>query len=129
MESLSSKDKLLKVYGSDYNTPDGTCIRDYIHVTDLALAHIEALLFLDSNKSLIFNLATGVGYSVMEVIQTIERLSGKKVNYIITDRREGDPSRVVSKTKFNQPPLNWHPQFSDLETIIKSVLNVYKLKK
>ena len=85
MES-SSKDKLLKVYGSEYNNPDEQN-RDYIHVTDLALAHIEALLFLDSNKSLIFNLATGVGYSVMEVIQTIERLSGKKGQLL--DRREG----------------------------------------
>ena len=118
------------MFGHDYDTPDGTCIRDYIHVTDLATAHVASLNFLNNTygKNLFLNLATGRGHTVLEVIKQVEKLSGLKVNYKFTKRRDGDPSIVISKTKYNNFPLKWKPVNSSLKTIIKSVLSIYKIK-
>ena len=130
MKVLYGKDKKAKVYGSDYGTKDGTCIRDYIHVTDLARAHIASLNFLkNKSKSLFLNLATGIGHSVLDVINEVERQSGIKIPYEFTERRKGDPSVVISKSKYNRLPINWEPINSDLESIIGSVLSIYKIKK
>ena len=130
MKVLSGEDKKLKVYGSDYDTKDGTCIRDYIHVTDLARAHICALNYLkDNNKPLFLNIATGNGYSVLDVIKEIERQSGIKVPIEFVKRREGDPSVVISKSKHKKSPINWEPVNSNLESIIASVLLIYKIEK
>ncbi len=128
MRVLKGQDKVLKVFGSDYKTRDGTCIRDYVHVTDLARAHVSALSFLNSNKSLFLNLAAGIGHTILEVITKVEELSGQKVNYIFDTRREGDPSKLISSSSFKVSPINWKPFCSDLDVIINSVLNVYKLK-
>ena len=130
MNVITGKEKNLKIFGSDYNTKDGTCIRDYIHVTDLATAHVASLNFLNNTygKNLFLNLATGKGHTVLEVIKQVEKLSGLKVNYKFTKRRDGDPSIVISKTKYKNFPLKWEPVNSSLKTIIKSVLSIYKIK-
>ena len=93
--------KELEIFGSNYNTPDGTCIRDYIHVNDLATAHLESLNYLnEKNQSLVLNLATGIGHTVLEVVKKIEKLSSMKIKYRFVNRRKGDPSTVISRTKY-----------------------------
>lgn len=103
--------KQLKVFGSDYQTPDGTAIRDYIHVVDLALAHVVAIERMIDKKSEsdfeVFNLGTGNGLSVLEVIQSFEKTSGQKLNYIIVDRRAGDVEQVWADTSFANHELGW----------------------
>lgn len=107
--------KILTVYGSDWPTPDGTCIRDYIHVQDLSSAH---LLALDYPKSSIFNLGNGKGFSVKEVIDTAEKVLGRPIPYILGDRRAGDPARLVADSQKAREELGWKPQFAQLEQII-----------
>jgi UDP-glucose-4-epimerase GalE len=108
------------VFGEDYPTPDGTCIRDYIHVTDLAQAHILAVEALmagaPSNK---FNVGTGSGFSVREVLQAVERVTGKKVPYKVGPRREGDPPALVADSTKLQTTLGWSPKYAELETIVQ----------
>ncbi|MEX1383856.1 UDP-glucose 4-epimerase GalE [Lutibacter sp.] len=107
--------KELSVFGSDYPTPDGTAVRDYIHVVDLAKAHIVALkrLIDNNNKSQfeVFNLGTGKGNSVLEVIKTFEKVTGKKVNYKLVDRREGDITAAYADTNFANEELGWKAEF------------------
>lgn len=130
MKVLLGRDRKLKVYGSDYDTKDGTCVRDYVHVTDLARAHLDSLNSLkEDSKPLFLNLATGNGYSVLEIIFEIEKQSGLKVKYEFADRRKGDPSIVISKSKYKSSPINWKPRFSDLKNIVNSVLLIYNLKR
>ncbi|NJM16541.1 MAG: UDP-glucose 4-epimerase GalE [Bacteroidales bacterium] len=113
----------LKVFGNDYNTPDGTCIRDYIHVVDLAKAHVVAITRLLQNKNKkafeIFNLGTGNGNSVLEAIQAFEKVSGKKLNYTIVDRRPGDIEQVWANTRFANEELGWKAK-SSLEHAMKT---------
>jgi UDP-glucose 4-epimerase len=109
------------VFGTDYNTPDGTCIRDYIHVTDLANAHILALRKLEQeNFSGIYNMGNGNGYSVREVIETVKKLTGRKVTAIESPRRPGDPARLVASSEKIRNELGWNPNYPDLETIIET---------
>lgn len=119
------RDKML-VFGADYNTPDGTCIRDYIHVNDLATAHLMAMHYVaDNNKDLLVNLGTGEGHSVLDVIKTAEQVTGKKVSYQIVGRREGDPENLVASSDRAYQLLGWKAEHSDLETIFKSMASVY----
>jgi len=108
--------KSLNVFGSDYDTPDGTAIRDYIHVVDLAKAHVIAVDRMISGKGKsdmeIFNLGTGNGFSVLEVIQSFERVSGQKLNYQIVDRRPGDIEKVWADTSFANDELGWKAEMS-----------------
>ncbi|SNR79990.1 UDP-glucose 4-epimerase GalE [Lutibacter flavus] len=108
--------KELAVFGSDYNTPDGTAVRDYIHVVDLAKAHIVALKRLIENKNKsqyeVFNLGTGKGNSVLEVIKSFEKVTGKKVNYKLVDRREGDITAAYADTKYANEELGWKSELS-----------------
>jgi UDP-glucose 4-epimerase len=109
------------VYGTDYNTPDGTCIRDYIHVTDLANAHILALRKLEKEKmSGIYNLGNGNGYSVREVIETVKKVTGRKVAAVDSPRRPGDPARLVASSDKIKKELGWIPKYPDLETIVET---------
>jgi UDP-glucose 4-epimerase len=109
------------VFGTDYNTPDGTCIRDYIHVTDLANAHILALRKLEQGKhSGIYNMGNGNGYSVREVIETVKKLTGRKVTAIESPRRPGDPARLVASSEKIRHELGWIPKYPDLETIVET---------
>jgi UDP-glucose 4-epimerase len=108
--------KELSVFGSDYNTPDGTAIRDYIHVVDLAKAHIVALKRLLENKNKaqfeVFNLGTGKGNSVLEVIKSFEKVTGKKINYKLVDRREGDITAAYADTNYANDELGWKTELS-----------------
>lgn len=112
------------LYGGDYPTPDGTCIRDYIHVTDLASAHIQAIEHLMSGgASDHFNVGTGYGFSVKQVIDAVERVTGRKVPYKIGPRREGDPPELVASSQKLQETLGWKPRFTDLDSIVRTAWN------
>jgi len=111
----------IQIYGTDYPTPDGTCIRDYIHVHDLAMAHVLALEKLQKeNKSEHFNLGNGKGFSVREVIQVAEEVIGKKIPIKETERRPGDPAELVSDSQKAFQVLGWKPQYNDLRAIIET---------
>jgi len=110
------KIKQMTVYGSDYPTRDGTCIRDYVHVTDIANAHIKALLLLIGQKNessfSIFNLGTGQGVSVLEAIHSFEKVSGQKLDYVIGEKRPGDIGAIYSDNSFSEKTLGWKPHYS-----------------
>jgi UDP-arabinose 4-epimerase len=111
----------LKIFGDDYPTPDGTAVRDYVHVNDLADAHLKALQHLIANSgSITLNLGTGSGYSVHEVIRTVEQVSGKKVPANMGPRREGDAPVLVCDPRRVRETLGWVPQHSSLENIVKT---------
>jgi len=117
----------VKIFGTDYDTPDGTCIRDYIHVTDLADAHILALKYLqDGGKSDFFNLGNGNGFSVKEVIETAKMVTGKDIKAAETERRPGDPSVLVGSSLKAKEVLKWKPQYDDLFKIIETAWNWHK---
>ena len=126
METACSLREKVFVYGNDYSTKDGTGIRDYIHVSDLASAHLKAIHYLkDNNKNLILNLGTGEGHSVLDVIKRTEVISGNNIKYEFQKRRKGDPDSVVADAKKAFSFLNWEPKSSDLDTIIKSTWGMY----
>jgi UDP-glucose 4-epimerase len=110
----------IKVFGQDYDTPDGTGIRDYVHVVDLCQAHLLALeSLLDGGETAAFNLGNGSGFSVLEVIAAAKRVTGREVPVVAAPRRAGDPARLVADSTLARARLNWRPQFADLETIIE----------
>ncbi len=120
------KRSAVSIYGDDYDTQDGTCIRDYIHVSDLADAHVNAIqLLINTNQSKILNLGTGNGYSVREVINTAREITKIDIKEVIADRRLGDPARLVAQVTSAKKYLGWKPQLSNLENIIKSAWNWY----
>jgi UDP-glucose 4-epimerase len=109
----------ISIYGTDYDTFDGSCIRDYIHVTDLAQAHCLALKYLLADgKTDVFNLGNGNGFSVKEVIETARNVTGKEIKAVECDRRPGDPPALVGSGEKAQKILGWQPQYSDLEAIV-----------
>jgi UDP-arabinose 4-epimerase len=115
------------IFGTDYPTPDGSAVRDYIHVTDLADAHVKALSrLLDGNESFAVNLGTGRGHSVNEVIAMAERVSGRPVNAVPSARREGDPPILVAKPGLAERLLGWRPIKSDLETIVSTAFEWHR---
>ena len=122
--------KTIYVYGNDYNTPDGTCIRDYIHVLDLADAHIKALEYLKKeNQSNIFNLGNGEGYSVLEIINAAKKVTNLPINVTIDKRRPGDPARLIANNTKAKEILGWQPEYTDIEEIISSAWNFYLNQK
>ena len=126
MESAIGIRDRMDIYGDDYNTPDGTGIRDYIHVNDLAIAHVRALNYIVENQeNLTLNLATGKGYSVLEVIKNIQEIIGKNINYKIIDRRPGDPAELIAVSNLANEKLNWECKYSDINTILQSMWDVY----
>ena len=116
----------IEVFGTDYPTPDGTCIRDYIHVDDLAEAHLLALEKLGPGAELHYNLGTGRGYSVREVIRTVEEVTGKKVPVKEGPRRPGDPPVLVASSEKIQRELGWRPRYGDLRTIVETAWNWHR---
>lgn len=109
----------ISVFGDDYPTKDGTCIRDYIHVTDLAQAHILAVKYLmEGNDSNIFNLGNGIGFSVNEVIETARKVTGDSIKAVVEPRRAGDPAQLIASSEKARSILGWNPQHADLEEII-----------
>ena len=122
-ETLLGQREKVTVFGDDYPTPDGTCIRDYIHVTDLAEAHVLALEAMESKDKGAFgveayNLGNEAGSSVLEVIKAVEKVAGKSVPHVVGDRRAGDPPRLVGSSARIREALGWKPQFGDIETIV-----------
>jgi UDP-glucose 4-epimerase len=110
----------IKVFGTDYDTPDGTCLRDYIHIMDLAQAHLLAVQHLRSGgDSKRYNLGNGKGYSVREVIDTVEKVVGRSVPQSEAPRRPGDPARLIASSALIEKELGWKPQYTELETIIR----------
>jgi UDP-glucose 4-epimerase len=121
--ALGSRAKL-EIFGTDYPTPDGTCVRDYIHVTDLARAHSAALAYLrNGGASATFNCGYGRGASVHEVIASVRRASGRDFAVETAGRRPGDPVALVADASRIKSTLDWHPQFNDLDTIVRHALS------
>lgn len=125
MEVACGKRGKLKVFGSDYDTRDGTCIRDYIHVTDLASAHVLALEYIAKNKkSLTLNLGTGKGITVTEMLEATRRITGKEIPAEYVGRRAGDPAQLTASSKLAKEVLGWEPKYSDVDTLIKSTYEI-----
>lgn len=117
----------ITIFGDDYDTPDGTCVRDYIHVDDLGAAHLAALVKLTSGSALRMNLGTGHGYSVREVIDACRRLTGKTIPEQTGAPREGDPAVLVADSSLAQKTLDWQPKYRDLESIVETAWRWHKL--
>ncbi len=125
MEVATGKREKLSIFGNDYDTPDGTCVRDYIHVSDLATAHTLALRYLmTDHQSFAVNLGTGNGTSVKEMVDATEKVIGKKLNYDYAPRRAGDPAELTADASLAREILGWKPRYTDVEEIIRTVWNL-----
>lgn len=124
VEAAVGKRTHVAVYGSDYPTPDGTCVRDYIHVTDLAAAHVAALewLIAHPDQNLVLNCGYGQGHSVLEVLSAVDRVNGKPVPRTMEDRREGDPPQLIASNARILETLDWRPAYRDLDRIVGDAL-------
>jgi len=126
MEVAAGERPKMQVFGNDYETVDGTGVRDYIHVSDLADAHLRAMDYIISkNNDLLVNLGTGRGYSVLEVIESARKVTGREIPYEIVGRRAGDPSELIASCDLAADLLDWYARYSDIETIFKTMLPVY----
>ena len=124
LQVANGKREYISIYGDDYDTKDGTCIRDYIHVTDLAQAHILALNYLQNGgESDIFNLGNGIGFTVKEVIEAARKVTGHPIPAQITPRRAGDPARLIASSDKAKNILGWKPERGDIKVIIESAWN------
>lgn len=131
-QTAIGKRECLNVFGDNYNTPDGTCVRDYIHVVDLAKAHVKALQRLlkeENKKNEIYNVGTGNGYTVLQVIKAFEKASGEKLNYKIVDRRKGDVEKVYADTSLANKELGWKAEKSLYEMVSSAWTWEQELKK
>ena len=126
MEVASGNRDKIDVFGDNYDTPDGTGIRDYIHVSDLAKAHVKSLGLIQAKQSETINLGSEKQYSVMEVISLTEKITGKTIPYEIVDRREGDPAKIYASSAYARKVLNWSASLSSLENIIETTWRIYK---
>ena len=120
IQTAMGKRNAVTVYGTDYPTPDATCIRDYIHVEDLCMAHLLALNKLDSNSELIYNLGNNAGYSVREVIETVKKVSGRNFRVVEGDRRPGDTAVLTADATKAKTELGWKPAFAGLDEIVET---------
>lgn len=127
MEAASGMRERVKIFGNDYDTRDGTCIRDYIHVDDLATAHAKALSYIaERNESLTVNLGSETGTSVLEIVEASRRITGKSIPSDFAPRRAGDPASLVASAKFANETLGWKAEHSDIDTIIESTWRAYE---
>ncbi|MDE6705433.1 MAG: UDP-glucose 4-epimerase GalE [Treponemataceae bacterium] len=127
METACGIRKQMKVFGSDYDTRDGTCIRDYVHVTDLADAHVRALDYISKNdKSLAVNLGSETGTTVTEMLDAARRITGKEIPAEYVDRRPGDPAELTATSAYARETLQWSPHYSDIDTLIRTTWNAYQ---
>lgn len=130
LDAASGARSDIKVFGTDYDTPDGSCIRDYIHVTDLADAHLLALHHLENGKeSDFFNLGNERGTSVLEVVDSVKRVTGKDFKVTLSDRRPGDPAKLVGSSEKAQRVLGWKPKYADIDTIVSHAWNWHENKE
>jgi len=118
LQAAAGKRAGIQIYGNDYDTPDGTCIRDYIHVCDLACAHVLALDGIEPGQVKVYNLGNGEGFSVKEVIDACREVTGCDISAEVADRRPGDPPRLVASSDQAADKLKWRPEYSELETIV-----------
>lgn len=124
--ALGQRDKIM-IFGDDYKTEDGTCIRDYIHVYDLASAHLLALeRLMSGGESAVYNLGNGKGFSVKEVVEVARKVTGKEIKAEVAPRRAGDPAVLVASSEKAKKELNWKPEFDSLKTIIETAWNWHK---
>lgn len=127
MEVACGMREKMKIFGNDYDTRDGTCIRDYVHVSDLALAHVKALDYISkNNESLTVNLGSETGTSVTEMVDAARRITGHSIPADYVERRPGDPACLVASAKYAQEKLGWKAQYSDIDTLIDSTYKAYK---
>ena len=130
MESAVGMRPKIEVYGNDYDTKDGTGVRDYIHVSDLAKGHIDSIKYIfQEDKNLTINLGTELGYSVLDIIKKTYEVSKQRIEYNITKRRSGDSDTVIANKKRAKQLIGWKPNYSDLDTIINSTWEIYKTRK
>jgi len=120
MNVALGRQKHIEIFGTDYPTPDGTCVRDYVHVSDLAAAHLLALDALDGTGRLIYNLGNGQGFTVKEVIDGVRRVTRRTIPVVESPRREGDPAVLIASSEKIQRELNWKPKFQELDEILSS---------
>ena len=125
MEVASGQKQVFELFGNDYDTPDGTGIRDYIHVTDLASAHLLALDYLLSHDHLTVNLSSGESHSVLDVVKMAEKVTRRNIAYNVVNRRSGDPAELVATSKLAKETLGWEPIHSGLEELLSSMWKVY----
>ena len=126
METAAGIGESMQIFGDDYDTPDGTGIRDYIHVSDLASSHLKAMDYIiNQQENLTLNLATGRGYSVLDVIYQAQETTGNDISYKVVDRRPGDPAKLVALSNLAKVKINWESEYSDIETILKSMWEIY----
>ena len=126
LEAITGQREYLEIFGNDYNTRDGTCVRDYVHVSDLASAHILAMeRLLNGGSSVTLNLGSGQGYTVKEVVAAAEKVFGCKVPVKYGPRRAGDPTILTSSSAKAQKELGWHPQYTEIEDIIRTFAKIY----
>ncbi|MCL2805347.1 MAG: UDP-glucose 4-epimerase GalE [Treponema sp.] len=126
METACGTRKEMQIFGNDYDTKDGTCVRDYIHVNDLASGHALSLNYIIKNdKSIIVNLGSENGFSVTEVLETARKITGRAIPAKITGRRSGDPAKLTASSAIAQKLLNWKAKYSDMETLIKTSWDAY----
>ncbi|HEW97837.1 MAG TPA: UDP-glucose 4-epimerase GalE [Beggiatoa sp.] len=119
LQAASGRRESITVYGQDYDTPDGTCIRDYVHINDLCQAHLLALeQLLAGSNSAAYNLGNGSGFSIKQVIDIAKEVTGEPIPVVMGERRGGDPARLVADSKLAQKRLGWQPQYGDLATLI-----------
>jgi UDP-glucose 4-epimerase len=116
----------IHVFGDDYPTPDGTCIRDYVHVEDLAAAHLAALERLEEGKVIEVNLGSGVGYSVMQVINACRKVSGQSIPVVDSPRRAGDPAKLIADSALAKTLLDWQPKYTTIEQIVETAWNWHR---
>lgn len=120
LQVAAGKRSEISIFGTDYPTPDGTCVRDYIHIWDLAGAHVLALAALNDRERLIYNLGNGKGFSVREVIEVVRKVTGQPIAVKECPRRDGDPATLIASSERIRSELGWQPEFPDLETIVRS---------
>ena len=124
LDAASGKRADIKVFGTDYDTPDGSCIRDYIHVTDLADAHVRALRYLEAGgEGDLFNLGNTIGTSVLEVVESVKRVTGRKFTVTFSDRRPGDPAKLVGSSEKARRVLGWEPKYGAIDMIVSHAWN------
>jgi UDP-glucose 4-epimerase len=126
LQTALGQRKQIGIFGNDYPTPDGTCIRDYIHVADLADAHLRSLQLLESGSNLQLNLGTGRGHSVLEVIEACRRITGHPIPVDIQPRRPGDPPRLIADSRLAQKVLGWIPKYQSIESIVQTAWNWHR---
>ncbi|MCM1323335.1 MAG: UDP-glucose 4-epimerase GalE [Acetobacter sp.] len=125
MEAATGKREKFSIFGNDYDTPDGTCVRDYVHVSDLARAHTAAMRkLMENDVSFTVNLGTGKGTSVKEIVEATEKIIGRKLNYDYAARRAGDPAKLTANADVAREILGWYPEYTNVEDIIRTVWNL-----